>query len=291
VSSIIVDRVRRLRLSQHPLERIRRSSVGRSLLRRLDVPIWARVFGVSWKVKVLLMSHATYYLLPGGPEPEIAALFVALDEVFEIRSFWDVGANFGYYGWLMASRNPGVQICMLEPDPCNIDLFVSTKLRAGLEAVQIRAEAASDAPGEAVFELDEASRHKGNILCGQAGTSRATSTSHILVPTITIDELRRQRGSVDLIKIDVEGHEEHVLHGAEETLHKDQPIIIAECFHSELPLVHMLRQCGYGVFDAEHPNESSSTATNYLALPERYLARLPELLKVRNRAASGLAVC
>jgi hypothetical protein len=48
-----------------------------------------------------------------------------------------------------------------------------------------------------------------------------------------------------MIKIDVEGHEENVIRGGEETINEDQPIVIFECFHSGTEIIPKLRSMGY----------------------------------------------
>jgi len=291
VPTIVVNSLRRLRNAWHPLDELRRAPIGRSLLRWLDVPVWVRLFGVQWKVRVLLVSNATYFLVPGGPEPEIVALFTALSRVFDIRRFWDVGANVGYYGWLVASLNPTAEVCMLEPDPCNVDLLRSTKSRASLGRVQVRAAAASETAGKAIFELDEQSRHKGSVLgSAYVNVPSANGASTVTVQTTTLDELRSELGQVDLIKIDVESHEESVLRGADKTLREDQPIIILECFHLDRPIVQMLSARGYRTFDAERFGEGSAETTNYLAVPERHLPRIPELMRARKSEEERLLV-
>lgn len=291
VCSIVVNSLRRLRRSRHPLNELRRLPIARSLLHWVDIPVWVRLFGVAWKVRVLLISNATYFLIPGGPEPEIVALFKALNRVFEIHRFWDVGANVGYYGWLVASLNPAAEVCMFEPDPRNVALLQRTKARAALGRVQVRAEAVSETAGRAVFELDEEYGHKGSVR-GPANVTVVSKngTPTVTVLTTTLDELRSEVGQVELIKIDVEGHEESVLRGAKKTLGEDQPIIILECFHPDRPILHVLSAHGYRVFDAERLIETSSETTNYLAIPERHLARIPELVRAIESEEEGLRV-
>jgi FkbM family methyltransferase len=280
-----------MRTSQHPLNALRRSVVARAVLGWLDVPVWVKLCGVKWRVRVHLISNATYFLVPGGPEPEIVALFGALMRVCEIQRFWDVGANVGYYGWLVASLNPTAEVCMLEPDERNVELLRSTKSQSGLGRVQIRAEAASEAVGRAMFHVDTVSRHKGTVLgSAQQDTVTKTRARSVMISTTTLDELRSESGRVDLIKIDVEGHEESVLRGAERTLREDQPILILECFHPDQPIVQALLANRYRIVDAECLGETSSETSNYLAIPERFLSRLPELAKARKSAAERLQV-
>ncbi len=90
------------------------------------------------------------------------------------------------------------------------------------------------------------------------------------VATVTADEERTRAGAPDLIKIDVEGHEESVIRGAHTTLKEDQPILIFECFHGGGEITDFLESLGYWVGDAEHMNNDRGRATNFLALPPRH---------------------
>jgi 16S rRNA G1207 methylase RsmC len=85
-----------------------------------------RVPGVDWKVRARLASHAGYYLVSTPPELEVAILLSEINRLFKPRSFWDVGANIGYYSWFLKTRNPDLEVRMFEPDPHNVHLLENT---------------------------------------------------------------------------------------------------------------------------------------------------------------------
>ena len=104
--------------------------------------------------------------------------------------------------------------------------------------------------GRATFERDTVS--------GATGTLEAAADSYAFrnwgvsevaeVATSTLDELIPSE--VDLLKIDVEGHEEQVLEGAAALLERDFPIVLFECFHGATAAPAVLQERGYALYDA-----------------------------------------
>lgn len=266
----------------HPLHHARRLPPVRALLDRIDVPVWVRLRGIPWPVRAHLVSHAAYRVLPLGLEPAVAGLLRAACALFAPRSFWDVGANFGYYTWLLKASCPDLQALMVEPDPANQGLIAATLARTPLTDVELCRYAASDAVGTAPFARDSVSGATGTLECpALAGTFarrhwRARDT-FIVVPTRPLDDERSARGPVGLLKIDVEGHEERVLRGACQILARDRPLVVVECFHAGLPAAQMLRQHRYVVVDAERLTALDERTVHVLALPAEHAELLPEL--------------
>lgn len=256
---------------------------GRTLLRRLDFPLWVRIPGVGWKVRARLLSHAVYYLVSTSPDPELVALLTEINRMFVPRSFWDVGANIGYYSWFLRTKVPDLELRLFEPDRNNVQLIERTIEINGIRNSTLRSVAISDRVGAADLTIDDLTGASSTLeraetsFCQQHWGVRGES---LVVPVVTIDSERGGTASVDLIKIDVEGHEERVLRGACETLRQDQPIILAECFHGGSCLVRSLSRHGYILLNTERMDEDLNRGCNFLALPSRYHHALREL---RNR--------
>jgi FkbM family methyltransferase len=134
----------------------------------------------------------------------------------------DVGANRGYYSF--ALQRLGQRVISFEPDRTYLK-----RLRA-LLGTQARIEtvALSSDPGTGVMRVP----HIGGAYGGSLG-----SLSNLAVP----DEIVSSRYEVELrtldsysfddvafIKIDVEGHEEAVLAGAQNTLKRAKPVLLVE---------------------------------------------------------------
>jgi FkbM family methyltransferase len=146
-------------------------------------------------------------------EPEIRRL----DEVCgRGGTMVDIG---GWYGpWTRRLVHRADQVVIVEPTPLH------QVLRRTLPpAVDVIAAAASDHCGEAEIWLPPT-----------GGGTRGVSSLHrrdihgasIKVPLVTVDGLGLH--DVTFMKIDVDGHEVPVLHGAAETVKRDRPRLLVE---------------------------------------------------------------
>lgn len=206
----------RVRDRFHPLDQLRRHTLSRALLRALDLQIWVKLPGMRWTARMRLVRPASFFVLYGIVDPGIFALICTIGRQFGIRSFWDIGANVGYYSWLVKGIAPEAEIRMFEPDLDNLDLVRQTIRRASLRGVTVREFAVSDARDVRCFALDEISGATGGIIETCIDFSKRqwrVASRTIMVNTVTLDEERHATGAVDLIKMDVEGHEEAVIRG------------------------------------------------------------------------------
>ncbi len=184
-------------------------------------------------------------------DPELLLLPQLLKDPSAV--FFDVGANKGEFTFMACKCIKSKQVYSFEP---NQQLFLY--LSKIFTEVNLRAFALSDKEGRANFKIPEINAQSDDTLgtletthVEQAETGRNTYE----VKTITLDgfvELENiQR--LDLLKIDVEGHEGSVLKGAEKTLEKFHPAIIIEAEQRHHPgtdlqeLLKPLRDKGYVV--------------------------------------------
>jgi len=235
VRSVVVAPLRHLRGCAHPLYLLRRLGPTRALLRSLDRPMWAQIKCLPWPVRVRLVSHMSFLVL-GTPEPQVVETFQRIVRERNVRIFCDVGANFGYYSWLVKALQPAARVILLEPEPLNLELIAATVERNQLQGVRVVAAAASAAGGTAVFHRDPDGAFQGSLEF--VATGRAT----IDVQLMMLDDLEER---VDLIKIDVEGHEPQVLAGAERIVAEHRPAIVLECLAEDMTAVRWLEDRGY----------------------------------------------
>lgn len=138
-----------------------------------------------------------------------------LDELSEGGTFVDVGANVGVWSVPAARRiGPAGRVLAFEPNPWAAGLLrrnVAANAGMSLASIEVFETAVGREPGFAeLFSWDmEAGSSRATLHRGAVASETAT---HINVPVTTIDE--SIEGPVDVLKIDVEGHEAGVLAGA-----------------------------------------------------------------------------
>lgn len=143
-------------------------------------------------------------------------------------SFVDVGANIGVYS-LIVAQHPKARVYSFEPHPATRALLdENVSFNGWSDRVTTFAVALSSSAGNAWFSEKPASPLNRVLPDG--------TTGGILVPSARGDELLRQLGVVpEVVKIDVEGFEEHVLAGLRGVLSSVQ-LLLLEC-HSFTPAI------------------------------------------------------
>jgi FkbM family methyltransferase len=159
----------------------------------------------------------------------------------------DVGANQGVYTYYMAKF--AKQVVAFEP---NVDLLATLK-RVADKNVELQSAALSDVQGDSIMRVDPAN-HGLSTIEQRNNFDVVNPEIHAVernVSTRTLDSFDFE--DVSLIKIDVEGHEESVLHGARETIIRNRPVLIIETedqHNRGAPrrITQMLGELGYRAF-------------------------------------------
>ncbi len=145
----------------------------------------------------------------------------------------DVGAHIGTAA-TRASRQVGPQGCVIafEPTPENHRLLLENLRHNGCGNVRVSPTAVSSHAGVRAFRVSRVGASGGSAL-EPLEMAMATNRVHseiIEVECVTLDGVVGQLSlpSVDLLKIDVEGHELQVLVGAIDTLRRFHPRIVLE---------------------------------------------------------------
>ncbi|MES2504250.1 MAG: FkbM family methyltransferase [Myxococcota bacterium] len=138
----------------------------------------------------------------------------------------DVGVNIGETVTYMAQLvgNSG-KIYGFEPDPVNFKIAADAVQRNKMNQVHLEELALSDDEGcYNLYRID--SRNPGaNRILPEGNRADAVPVKSILLDLFV---KQRQINRIDLIKIDVEGFEYHVLQGARETIARFRPKIFME---------------------------------------------------------------
>ena len=175
--------------------------------------------------------------------------------------FVDVGANIGFFTLVVARRAERGRVWSVEPDDRNVRLLRASVALNGFEGrVEVHHLAASDADGEVFFSTlgyesligsrftakDEATLLARSL----AGAARPTK-----VPARRVDDLVGE-ARVDVVKIDVEGHEPAVLAGMTGVLRRQRPLVFAEFAPGTIrhisgtdpaAMLRLVLDCGYAL--------------------------------------------
>lgn len=237
-------------------------------------------------------SHILKRLLVDGEyEPELARLCRTL--VRPDHDAVDIGANAGFFSVLLAQSLPAQRVLAVEPSRP-----MATRLRYNLERNGVDARvvvfegAASDRRGTAELRGVEGKEEYGTIgvLAHPAAEVAAQEPGAAVYSDVVAAEpldalVERHRLRPGFIKIDTEGAEMRVFHGARETLRAFTPIVISELDDvllranggSAMEVVSLLRGLGYRVLDpftAGHPAvtreqlETPHALNEVLCIPE-----------------------
>ena len=142
-------------------------------------------------------------------------------------SVLDIGANIGYYALIELSLiGKNGNLIAVEPSKQNINLLTKNLVLNGYHNVEIHNKAISDINGYKKLYMS----HMSNLnTFHDTGTGQLHLTGEkILVETMTVPNLMNNR-KLDLIRMDVEGHEVEVLNGLLPAIKNLlQPMIIFE---------------------------------------------------------------
>jgi FkbM family methyltransferase len=132
-------------------------------------------------------------------------------------TFLDIGANVGYYTALALPRIGGKgRVIALEPDPENFRYLEATIRANRATNVVAIPKAVGAAAGTTVLHTSSTNRGDNrlypNNLCDGSCEVEVCTVDHLL-GSLGVE-------AVDLIKMDVQGFEGHVLHGMRETIRR-----------------------------------------------------------------------
>lgn len=135
----------------------------------------------------------------------------------------DVGANIGLYTMKAAAiAGEHGRVFAVEPLPQNHRALYGGIVRNGYSNVSVLPFAASDGPGliPAICALDSSN--------GIVGVRSAGNSEEIMVPTQRLDDILATIPRLDVVKIDIEGHEPVAWRGMSALLQKHRPTVFSE---------------------------------------------------------------
>lgn len=155
-----------------------------------------------------------HLLLAGSFDRPIAMLLVAFSEPGD--QIIDVGANIGYISALLLCHVADSHVVAIEPQPDLADLLTRNLLPFGRHRFVEHRVALSDSPGAGFLHINRSNRGGSHIVDADDGDS-------IAIPLVDAAAIFDGLERLDLMKIDIEGHEEPVFRSALGALERLQP--------------------------------------------------------------------
>lgn len=253
----------------HPLYRIRRTPWLFNLFHRLDFPVWVRCQSLGMKMRAMWFRDMNWLFDSVPKEPELNELVERMCETLRPKVFWDVGANLGWFSWLVNAKASLSHAILFEPLPQNARLLRETIQRNGFSHMKLIQAAVSDRCGDVSFKVDEKSGAASQLAevfdeSSDDTVGRAYGMqAEITVRTTTLDaEIAAGSPVPDLMKIDIERAEHLALKGAEHLMDLGRTMIAFECHQEEA--IQILRARRFEIFIVDRLN-------NYLAVPPQML--------------------
>lgn len=222
----------------------------RQASRRLDV-FPPRVRTIEYKGFTLYYSRGTSLVealrREGSYEPNVVDAIVQELHRHEAPVFLDVGANIGLISLAVLASLPSARVYAWEPGLHQRALLERTILCNSLgQRLKLSGAALAAEEGTAQFAT-HGTRHAssdGFLDTGRGGRSRV-----VVVQTTTLDKWWHEHGQpeVNIVKIDTEGSELDILHGAQRMLAHTRPALVLE--------IHPLNLRAYGLSQDDMASE------------------------------------
>ena len=140
------------------------------------------------------------------------------------RVILDVGANVGIYSLEAKAANPQAQVLAFEPTPQWAAHLRGTIARNAITGLEVLEAGASSTPGRAILQTFDGSPAQGHPTNEGMNfiTPHLNGAQGFEVQLTSLDHEAHSRGwqRIDLVKIDVQGHEPAVLEGASDLLQR-----------------------------------------------------------------------
>lgn len=195
-------------------------------------------------------------------EPDFLDCF--LDKARTSKIIYDIGSYIGTYALAAAAINPEADIIAFEPQPENYQAILANVAHNRFDRIRVYPVAVGDQNSSLTFS------HVGQTgSISQPNAEPRSGETKQLVEAVTLDTLLRRDALPvpDLVKIDVEGYEAHVLRGMREILEQHHPTILLELHpglmhgfsESADGLLKLLANMGYEQHILHIPGDTSAT--------------------------------
>jgi FkbM family methyltransferase len=216
------------------------------------------------EMNVDISDYVGHYLYFGFVEKGFVTLFRNCKPGDTIL---DIGTNIGWVAQNMAAISATGSVIGFEPDPLNFQRCSDNLALNNFKNLTVLPIGIGSVNDSARMEVRTTSNLAGNRIA-PAG---ATSTTEVKIMRLDDVEEVQKLSTIDLIKIDVEGYEIHVLRGAAGTLNRHHPVLFIELDDNNLKdqgdsaqgLVKFLLEVGYRKIENVETGEGVTLATDF----------------------------
>ena len=195
-------------------------------------------------------THEPYYRRNNG---EKYSSDLVLERCRNGGTFIDAGAHHGYFTLLVATQCKACSVIALEPAPANFEILrMNLRLNNALNVTALNA-AVSDQVESRDFRLRDFSSH-GSLYDDHFSTVVGT----VKVKAVSVDSLLETNARKPIvIKIDTEGHEQHVLKGmtkllkttdAVTVLLEFNPVVLGKMRQDPAELLFHIASVGFDIY-------------------------------------------
>jgi len=235
---------------------------------------------------------------------EYTDIFIRL--IKKVNTFYDIGANIGYYSLIAAMENQNIKVVGFEPASGPLYYFRENVRINNFSNIKVEPKALSDKVGQIDFyEIkNKKYRYLEHNLAGESNAgSKTTGRNYVLnrVESTTLDNYVSTvvENKIDLIKMDTEGTENLILEKSVNVIREMKPIIICETIFNtiEPELDKIMRSFGYefynfaanGLHKVETiiRKEDNGVGNCFFVHPEKYHL-IEEFVAGQNKQVKGL---
>jgi len=213
--------------------------------------------GKTLKISTNQTSYLTQLLFWNGYLSfEYTDIFLKL--IKKVDSFYDIGANIGYYSLLAAMENENIKVVGFEPAAGPLYYFEKNVQINKFINIKVEPIALSHKEGEIEFYEIKNKKYKylEHNLAGESNAGSKTKGRNFMihkVKTTTFDNYVKKNNveAIALVKMDTEGTEYLILEHSSQVLGKMKPLIICETLYNtiEPELDRIMRSYGYEFYN------------------------------------------
>ena len=240
------------------------SLYSKHFLRRIFLPMFARINPGDITIKhhytkqpfrLHSFRHKNYWVHGKNREKETMLLFGQL--IKDGQTVFELGAHIGYITLYLAQLvGDSGKVFVFEPGPDNFKYLEKNTTQKNITAIQ---KAVSDIDGQLPFYVEDFTGQNNSLIEGFEGLELNSEYAHvkssyetIMMDVVKLDTVVPQLTSeLDFIKIDVEGVELKVLHGAKQMIDTHQPIVMVESIDTDAEVLNYFTEIGYKLFSPE----------------------------------------